>query len=59
LLIEREVIFAEDLEKIFGKRRWTSRQDELMAQNGGADILGETPKLEAPSEPEKKKEINS
>lgn len=59
LLIEREVIFAEDLEKIFGKRRWTSRQDELMAQNGGTDILGETPKLEAPSEPEKKKEINS
>ncbi len=59
LLIEREVIFAEDLEKIFGKRRWTSRQDELMAQNGGSDILGETPKLEAPSEPEKKKEINS
>jgi len=30
-----------------------------MAQNGGLDILGESPKLEAPSEPEKKKEINS
>jgi len=39
LLIEQEVIFAEDLEKIFGKRAWTSRQDELMAQNGGNDIL--------------------
>lgn len=49
LLIEREVIFAEDLEKIFGKRQWTSRQDELMAQNGGADILDETPKLGAAS----------
>lgn len=34
LLIEKEVIFAEDLEKIFGKRPWTSRQDELIAQNG-------------------------
>jgi cell division protease FtsH len=34
LLIEKEVIFAEDLEKIFGKRMWTSRNDELMAQNG-------------------------
>jgi len=34
LLIEKEVIFAEDLEKIFGKRPWTSRNDELMAQNG-------------------------
>jgi cell division protease FtsH len=33
LLIEKEVIFAEDLEKIFGKRPWTSRNDELMAQN--------------------------
>lgn len=41
LLIEQEVIFAEDLEKIFGKRAWTSRQDELMAQNGGNDILDE------------------
>jgi cell division protease FtsH len=36
LLIEKEVIFAEDLEKIFGKRPWTSRNDELMAQNGAA-----------------------
>jgi len=38
LLIEKEVIFAEDLERIFGKRPWTSRQDELMAQNGSAEI---------------------
>ena len=41
LLIEKEVIFAEDLEKIFGKRPWTSRNDELMAQNGNSDILDE------------------
>ncbi len=33
LLMEREVIFAEDLEKIFGPRPWTSRSDELMAMN--------------------------
>jgi len=33
LLVEREVIFAEDLEKIFGKRPWISRSDELMQQN--------------------------
>lgn len=31
LLIEREVIFAEDVEKIFGKRPWTSRSEEIMA----------------------------
>lgn len=32
LLIEREVIFAEDLERIFGKRPWSSRADELLAE---------------------------
>ena len=30
LLVEREVIFAEDVENIFGKRPWTSRADELL-----------------------------
>ena len=30
LLVEREVIFAEDVEKIFGKRPWTSRAEELL-----------------------------
>ena len=33
LLLEREVIFAEDLEEVFGKRLWTTRHDELMLQN--------------------------
>ncbi len=30
LLIEREVIFAEDVERIFGKRQWTSRSEEII-----------------------------
>ena len=30
LLIEREVIFAEDVERIFGPRPWTSRTEELL-----------------------------
>ena len=30
LLIEREVIFAEDVENIFGKRQWVSRSLEIM-----------------------------
>ncbi|MBQ8969587.1 MAG: ATP-dependent zinc metalloprotease FtsH [Bacteroidaceae bacterium] len=30
LLVDREVIFAEDVEHIFGKRPWASRADELM-----------------------------
>ena len=33
LLIEREVIFAEDVEKIFGKRPWTSRAQEIIDSN--------------------------
>ena len=30
LLVEREVIYAEDVEKIFGKRPWVSRTEELL-----------------------------
>jgi cell division protease FtsH len=30
LLIEKEVIFAEDVENIFGKRPWASRSEEIM-----------------------------
>ena len=33
MLVEREVIFAEDVEKIFGKRPWTSRTEELLSLN--------------------------
>jgi len=46
MLIEREVIFAEDLETIFGKRPWTSRQDELIAQNGDTEIAEEKAETE-------------
>ena len=38
LLIKREVIFAEDVERIFGKRPWTSRAEEIIEDN--------SPKLE-------------
>lgn len=30
LLIEKEVIFREDVERIFGKRPWVSRSEEIM-----------------------------
>ncbi len=33
ILMDREVIFAEDLENIFGKRPWASRTDEILAAN--------------------------
>ena len=34
-LLEREVIFAEDVEKIFGKRPWVSRSEEIMENENG------------------------
>lgn len=33
LLIDKEVILAEDVERIFGKRPWASRSEEIMAAN--------------------------
>ncbi len=33
LLISREVIYAEDVEKIFGKRPWVSRTEEIIEAN--------------------------
>jgi cell division protease FtsH len=31
-LLEREVIYSEDVERIFGKRAWVSRSEEIMDQ---------------------------
>jgi cell division protease FtsH len=39
LLMEKEVIFAEDVERIFGKRPWTSRSEEIMAIDTPADAV--------------------
>mgnify|MGYP003304293619 FL=1 len=30
ILIDKEVLFAEDLEQVFGKRQWASRAEEIM-----------------------------
>ena len=48
LLITREVIFAEDVEKIFGPRPWISRTQEIINENEAqAQIENtETPALE-------------
>ena len=37
LLIEKEVIFAEDVERIFGKRPWASRSEEIITANQTAE----------------------
>ena len=68
ILVEREVIFAEDVEKIFGKRPWTSRTEELLTLNEEQERLEaeqqqaaqeepkEAPALEGPSgQPETEK----
>ena len=68
ILVEREVIFAEDVEKIFGKRPWTSRTEELLTLNEEQEKLEaeqqqaaqeepkEAPALEGPSgQPETEK----
>lgn len=38
LLMEKEVIFAEDVERIFGKRPWASRSEEIMNQKASQEL---------------------
>ncbi len=38
LLIDKEVIFAEDVEHIFGKRPWASRSEEISANKTAAEL---------------------
>jgi cell division protease FtsH len=63
LLVEREVIFADDVEKIFGKRPWTSRSEELIEAQMRADaerMAEERAKeLEAQGEQSSSDEVNS
>ena len=65
LLIEREVIFAEDVESIFGKRPWASRAEELIEaqQRAEAEAMAEhrAKELEAAAakEAEEQKQIES
>ena len=47
LLMEKEVIFAEDMEHIFGKRPWASRSEEIMNMKK-QDELPEEEKEETP-----------
>ncbi len=37
-LISREVIFTDDVERIFGPRQWTSRTDELFGQKDNSPV---------------------
>ncbi len=35
--MKREVIFTDDVERIFGKRQWVSRTDEILAARQDAE----------------------
>jgi cell division protease FtsH len=60
LLVDREVIFAEDVEKIFGKRPWTSRAEELLEAQMKADAerMAEERAKELEAEAKEKEENN-
>lgn len=49
LLIQKEVIMAEDVEKIFGKRPWMSRSQEIMEDEQPKidDTIKELPEVQA------------
>ncbi len=53
ILIEREVIFAEDVENIFGKRPWASRSEEIFKSKEEENIPEDTssPQPEAQEPP--------
>ena len=70
LLVQREVIFADDVEKIFGKRPWVSRREELleaqqkaeaeaMAEKRAKELEAEGTSLEAKVKEDKEREDRS
>lgn len=58
ILLDREVIYTEDVEKIFGKRKWASRTEEIIRKNEEAEREREAEKVkqlpEAPAATEPK-----
>lgn len=60
ILLDREVIYTEDVEKIFGKRKWASRTEEIIRKNEEAEREREAEKVkqlpEAPAATEPKGE---
>ena len=54
ILIEKEVLFAEDVEKIFGKRPWASRSEEIFSneENNKEETAGTAESETAESDPE-------
>ena len=55
VLLEKEVIFSDDLEKIFGERKWISRSQELLQEQKATDNSDETA-ANTEDNPDKKEE---
>lgn len=54
LLMDKEVIFAEDVEKLFGKRPWASRSEEILDQKPALEATPEKLSEKEPTEKEEK-----
>ncbi len=67
VLLDREVIYPEDVEHIFGKRPWVSRSEEILNLNAakaarnqdGATVTKEAPTISAPKDEKDQSEENS
>ena len=46
LLLEREVIFSDDLERILGKRPWSEEEDAPAPSEENKETAAETPVTE-------------
>ena len=55
-LMEKEVVFSEDVEKIFGKRAWISRTDEILSDEKEEEERKKRKALEDASAKENKEE---
>ena len=55
LLMEREVIFAEDAENIFGKRPWASRSEEILEPITHKEVTPAPKEAEGPKSPKNPK----
>ncbi|MDD2797333.1 MAG: ATP-dependent zinc metalloprotease FtsH [Bacteroidales bacterium] len=57
ILLEKEVIFKEDLEKLFGERAWKSRTEEILIQDEAKEKAKLTLESESESSPEETKTL--
>ena len=56
ILLDREVIYTEDVENIFGKRQWSSRTEEIMAAEEEKNAIATSDENKALEEKKEEKE---